>query len=268
VFKRHFTSIHGYSKEYFDRRFPSSHRTGKAYGVSTPDLFFRYITRQSHEDDIFEETMKTFRVIQNFSATRNIIDVRIQNSNLTNTLQNTYCNFLQYPRAQISGFSGYICQRCITYEVVHIKDLGFDLTAEGRHQCQSNRIEEAKKLLEGDKNILQELKRRSYANLNLITDWWLQGKKILVARRISPSQFSHFDLGSHTRFPFVNILCVDEPWLEKVKACPIELDHRSLTDFIQRVCGTYGMFPILGSLDYFLIYIAGPGRQLKYSDVY
>ncbi len=92
--------------------------------------------------------------------------------------------FIPFPKALISGFSCHVCPRCETAEpLTPIKDLGIDLTAEGRHQCQSffKALNNTSSMTETQKSNLDQLTSGALQALAWNINKWIPGQKIIRA---------------------------------------------------------------------------------------
>jgi hypothetical protein len=134
----------------------------------------------SYSEQMKKLTEMAFRIIQNNHA-----PVLFNNIALSNTLNNITQNNVLIPLEEISGFSGYACPSCQTTIIVPIRDLGFDKTAKGRHVCRSERIEEIIKLPNRDYSFSTYLVPFLTSQLRFIANYWIPGRKILAARRLT-----------------------------------------------------------------------------------
>jgi len=109
-------------------------------------------TNQTADDWLFpgmtqmENRMKRLaEFANNFKTTANFIPPDVtglqQKLNLVSSeLSYLKTNFCNIPKEQIHGISGYFCKRCQSFASYFVRDPGYDMTAEGKHSCDENKV--------------------------------------------------------------------------------------------------------------------------------
>jgi len=261
VWERHFNSVHSISGSASTNR--SKHSSNYQFRkADVTSKFFQHNLNfgYSENDDTLTNTMKQFDVAKRLAETNYIPKVMNENVYLKSLIGSIAENCHPLLRDKISGISSFVCGICHAFETTIVKDLGFDKIARHKHYCKPAQLEAAVKLRDRPLALQNQIKLAQIYLLAFI-NWWIPGKKILVARRMPPYVSTIFDIEESNlrfRFPLAKIFVTDRPWLENViSKKAIELEEKDLVDFIEKTGGSYCVFPIKGESAFNLIYITG-----------
>jgi hypothetical protein len=257
VWERHFNSMHGFSHSSSITR----SRQSSNYQIrKTNGLQLNYDFHYSDGGDPLTHTLKLFDVASRLAETNHVPKVINENVYLKSLIGSIAENCYPLLRDKISGISSFVCGNCHAFETTIVKDLGFDKIARYKHSCKRDQLEAAVKL--NDRPLaLQNQIKLAHNYLLVFINWWIPGKKILVARRMPPYVSTIYDIEESIlrfRFPLSKIFVTDRSWLENViSKKAIELEEKDLVDFIENTGGSYCVFPIKGESAFNLIYITG-----------
>jgi hypothetical protein len=186
-----------------------------------------------------------------------------------NKLSTFYQEFLDqnvpFPRVLVSGYSCYLCHKCLAREPpVPIKDLGIDLTCEGRHHCRTtgrsfNTISTYEKLKLGN-----EMFRALFLNIAR----WIHAKKLIIAKKIDvPSEnddginlkYIKEKYEIPNKYHLEDVDFHRSPWIQKLlRNGKIEPTNEQLIDFSAYCVGTYAILRIrdLDLFEYYSVFLA------------
>ena len=99
---------------------------------------------------------------------------------LSNGLANMRANNCILPKAMIQENSGYLCPHCLTFTHAPIKDPGYDMTEETRHQCDPVRIRNVQ-TAQPQQLYLVNLEESILQILTNSLNFYMPGNKYLVA---------------------------------------------------------------------------------------
>lgn len=134
VLERHIKTIHNleYVSAPKTSRMPSPTQTERG-GNLTDLLLMQRLREESQEERSFNYQKRLFEVVASIARTNEVPRLFNQNALLTQTLKYLSQNCCMLRWSDVSGISGYVCKRCITFEFIPIKDLGHDKAAWQRH---------------------------------------------------------------------------------------------------------------------------------------
>lgn len=236
VLERHIKTIHNFENVSIPKpsRFPSPIPTERGADL-TDLLLMQQLREESQEDRRFEHQKRMFEVAASIARTNEFPKLINQNALLTQTLKYLSQNCCMLRWSDISGISGHICKRCITFEFVPIKDLGHDKAAWQRHVCKDERINEVEKFPD-KKLVLKQLRLMSSYQMIGLTNSWIPGKKKLVSLELSPFYQTK-------NYPFIRQLTVIPTWLENlINKGATELNVQDLLRLVPAIMGTYAVF--------------------------
>ena len=186
---------------------------------------------------------------------------------LTN-LQNWLNLYFPFPKVLVSGFSCYLCPRCLAHELpVPIKDLGVDLTCQRRHHCRAD-SHEFNNLTSDRKSLESKLASYMFTELNLSIDLWIPGKRLIFAKKISvPSgkdnetvrKFVQEKYDIPNKYHLEDADLRRSPWIAKLlRDGKIEPTSEQLMDFCAYCVGTYAILRIrdLDLFEYYAVFLA------------
>ena len=82
-------------------------------------------------------------------------------------------------KKDITGISGHVCDKCLTFQYRYIKDMGFESTASEKHNCDPMALDEVGKLQDKIAR-LDQIRAQAHSCLaKLINSIWT-GKKICI----------------------------------------------------------------------------------------
>jgi hypothetical protein len=156
--------------------------------------------------------------------------------------------YVPLPKVLVSGFSCYLCPRCLAQEPpIPIKDRGVDLTCEGRHFCRTT-SHEFNNLTQNQRasNMFKEL----YRNIDL----WIPGKKLIIAKKITvPSGIDDDSIRKYVeneydvpnKYHLEDVDNLRSPWIPKLlHNGKMEPTPQELDDFCCYCVGTYAILRI------------------------
>lgn len=96
-------------------------------------------------------------------------------------------------KKEISGISGYVCDKCLTFEFYYINDIGYDLTAKEKHRCIPEMVYEANNVpSQSRKQRLNELRERATLCVIQLANSIFSAKKKLVLESSVTSNIENF----------------------------------------------------------------------------
>jgi hypothetical protein len=142
-------------------------------------------------------------------------------------------------KKDISGISGYLCERCWSFEFRYIKDIGFDLTAGEAHRCGPTMLRGLQTGLENRRQIQNELiKQKNDCLLNLTNSVFPEDKFLVVdSKRVNEG---NYHVGTLRLDQITPEHWAWKPLLKK----SIELSQYDLRKFLAYMAGTYGRIVI------------------------
>ncbi len=149
------------------------------------------------------------------------------------------------PKFSVNGISGFLCQECIKFEFIHIKDPGVDKTMQHRHICNPSDLEAALKN-PFYRSILPTVELEADENLFLMTKWWLSGKSFLNSLEIGPSE--HI---SHEVY-IVNTASDDWLW-PYVREKRRQIEDYDLKKFLAMTKATYAVLNFSDKRRFFML---------------
>lgn len=181
-----------------------------------------------------------------------------------NQTQRILEDYILIPKFLVSGFSSYLCERCLALEpAVPIKDRGIDLTCQGRHHCKTigNELNNLGSVLGS------RLASYMFNDLYGKIEQWIPGKKLIVANRIQVSEGKdeqtirknvqkEYDVPN--KYHLEEIDFQRSPWVRKLLADgKLEPTSKELDDFCAYCVGTYAIFEIRSpnSVDYYNVFL-------------
>jgi hypothetical protein len=187
----------------------------------------------------------------------------------------TWCDlYFPLPKGLVSGLSCHLCLDCLSKEpTIPIKDIGWDLTCEGRHRC---RIPSSRptNLAPENRSKLNQLVSQVLYDLSLCIGSWIPGRKLIVANKIalpngqdesSSRTYIRKEYDIPNKYHLEDVDFNRSPWLRrlfdngKIEPAPWELD-----DFCSYCVGTYAIFRILNgnSFQYYVVFLA-PAESIE-----
>ena len=124
------------------------------------------------------KTVTTYANSMNSLEAQNRLEQSV--SFLSNELANTRANNCIVPKAMIHGISGFLCPHCLTFTHALIKDPGYDMTEETRHQCDPVRIRNVQ-TAQPQQLYLVNLEESILQILTNSLNFYMPGDKYLVA---------------------------------------------------------------------------------------
>jgi hypothetical protein len=94
-------------------------------------------------------------------------------------------DYYPLPKDLISGFSCHECSICLTKQVIPIKDMGIDLICRSRHPCVVTEPSPLSSMPEDRLLKLTQLGRQMFQELSMCIDFWIPGKRLIVANKIT-----------------------------------------------------------------------------------
>ena len=164
--------------------------------------------------------------------------------NAQTAIQQIYSNFVLMPKFSVAGISGFVCPKCVQFEAIPIKNLGFDRTMQHRHICSPSALESVLKNPDY-RSILSAVELEANENLFLMTKRWLSGASFLNSRAIPPSI---------TILPEVYVLdAVSDDWLWQYTGEEgRQVDDKDLKKFLAMAKATYAIFNFPGKGRFFM----------------
>ncbi len=166
-------------------------------------------------------------------------------------------NYWLIPRNEIGGISGYFCERCSTFKVEFVRDIGYDKTAQARHCCDENEVKSKQKLSTMPSDVVARDDMWARELLNYI--YSLNPKfKYLIAEDVSrafneltdrfDSEKANMLLGIPDRYCLYKLAESSKPdWMDRVLANldkKIIMQEFEIIDFLKRTKSTYAVFEI------------------------
>jgi hypothetical protein len=190
-------------------------------------------------------------------------------TNIKETYQKALESYIIFPKAMISGFSCYLCPRCVKVEsLTPIKDLGIDFTSEGRHRCPLSSKSDLNTLTQEQRENLKQLAFKMFSNLEVNIQKWIPGKKIINAQIITvvnEKDDSVSRKGIEKKYDIPKKYHLEEvdnfersPWvLRLLRDLKLEPTPTELTDFYYYCVGTYAIFrtPVNGHIHYYKTFL-------------
>lgn len=169
-------------------------------------------------------------------------------------LRHIFANFLLLPKLCVSGVSGFLCPKCLKFEAVYIKDLGYDRTMKSRHHCSPDDLENMK--LPDFRSIMPAVELEANETLFAMTRLWLQGPTFLnsLLMPFSPNAHSELYVIDLTGKP-------SDGWI--IQYANKDLDDNNLKKFLAIAKSTYAVFRLPDKRAFFM-YIS-PKSQLHQS---
>ena len=169
-------------------------------------------------------------------------------------LKNWLNLYIPIPKVLVSGFSCYLCSRCLAQEVpVPIKNRGVDLTCEGRHRCRTGSLE-CNNLTLDKKSLESKLATYIFNELDLSIDLWIPGKKLIIANKITvPSgednettrKYVQKKYDIPNKYHLEDVDLHRSPWIPKLlRYGKIEPTNEQLIDFCAYCVGTYAILRV------------------------
>ncbi len=176
---------------------------------------------------------------------------------LSNRLANTRANNCIVPKAMIHGISGYLCPHCLTFTHALIKDPGYDMTEETRHQCDPVRIRNVQ-TAQPQQLYLVNLEESMLQILTNSLNFYMPGDKYLVALDFTdfivhlvnklnyevactligiPDRWHWYRLEQNYNIDWINS-ALTNPYKK------IRMEDPEVIDFLRRIKATYGIFQI------------------------
>lgn len=180
---------------------------------------------------------------------------------LENTLNYLIENFVIMRKRDIEGISGYVCDKCLSFQFQYIKDIRRDLPATERHQCQPSMKDEANRLQNKNENYKLVLAKSYQALMSLTNSLFGANKRLIVESSLSPPYVTNLHL------PLIKFDTITRdhwawnPISNKITALT-EMDARN---FIKKACGTYCFVCIEHGVHvgYHLIFIRGESSDVN-----
>jgi hypothetical protein len=152
--KRHINTIHNLQGNLNNIMQLARHNTNPPYGQLPVNQqnSVRHQLNETADDWLFpgmsrlQNTMKRFaELANNMPRPANFIppdltELQQRLNSVTSELSYLKSNFSNIPKEQIHGISGYFCKRCQSFTSYFVRDPGYDMTAEGKHICDENKV--------------------------------------------------------------------------------------------------------------------------------
>jgi hypothetical protein len=178
------------------------------------------------------ESSNMFEIAESIARTNEFPRLISQNAQLAQTFKHLSQNYCMLRWSDISGISGHFCKRCITFEFIPIKDLGYDKTAWQRHVCKDERINAVEKFHD-KKLVLNQLRLMSSYQMIALTNSWIPGKKKLVSLELELSHWTK-------NYPLIRQFTLIPTWLENlISRGANELNDQDLFRLVPAIMGTY-----------------------------
>lgn len=261
VLERHLKTIHNLENISIPKipRIPSPTQTERGADLNDM-LLIQQLREESQEERRFNYQKRMFEVAESIARTNEFPRLISQNAQLAQTFKHLSQNYCMLSWSDISGISGHICKRCITFECIPIKDLGSDKAAWQRHVCKDERRNAVEKFT--DKQlVLKQLRLMASYQMITLTNSWIPGKKKLVSLELDASHYTE-------NYPLIRPFAVIPTWLnDLISRGATELNNQDLFRLVPAIMGTYSVisefqFPPEIKTNQRLIYITN-GDQPK-----
>jgi len=178
-------------------------------------------------------------------------------------------NFVVLNKKDIAGISGYVCNNCLAFQFLYIKDIGIDLTAGERHQCLPAAVVEASNLRDR-RTTISKIYVKAIDHLVTLTNSIFRGNKSLVVDSTYRPEYFMMNvpktegLGTSDKFkPFhAHVIRLESVttnhWVwNLILRKNVLLTDTDLENFVSQMMGTYCLISVkMGLLSgYHLMYI-------------
>jgi hypothetical protein len=168
----------------------------------------------------------------------------------------------------ISGFSIHFCPICLIAQFIPIKDLGIDLTCEGRHRCVIMRARSLNLMAENEPAKEGQLIVQMFQELYMWINFWIPGKQLIVAEKITlpyrtddrtdnPFVIKQYDIPKKYHLEKVDFN--RSPWIRTLfDNGKIEPTYAQLHDYCMYCHGTYAILKSHenNSFQYYSVFLA------------
>jgi hypothetical protein len=173
---------------------------------------------------------------------------------IDNALDYLVDNFVIMGKWDIEGISGYLCNNCLSFQYQYINEVGFDETAEERHECMPPMLHEAKKV---QNRIARESQVRKQAvdSLIMLTNSLFPGKKYLIV----DSDLERVMHKLHAPLIKFNSITPEHWAWRKISHKKVLLTEIGVKNFVMRTGGTYALIFVESGIHsgHHLMYIVG-----------
>jgi hypothetical protein len=209
------------------------------------DPIFKGLSETNDMTKSLTEFGKVCRELSNNRIKTENVDYLKQQVNFhVRQLSDIYSNFWLVPKYEIRGVSGYFCEKCQSFSSHFIRNEGYDMTAEARHQC--NWIKSGQTDNFWEQTLLNSV------------NFYLPNMKYLLGRDLTQpfnqirinfnSDIANRMFGIPERYRLYSLQnSVKLDWLDRVLANlgkKVMIKEFEMMDFLRRVKSTYAIFEI------------------------
>lgn len=223
--RQHCKTQHGYDPLPLTKKI-SATRPGNI--VSDPSVIQRKL------DDAIRQLLRYQELETGRKATKEVLNMVTSPSSAADFILNNYAII---NRTRFSALSGYLCYDCLTFQLEYIKDMGFDLIAQKRHNCPDTAVGQSS-IVRGYYPRRDELYFEAVKRMINLTEFLFRGQKFLVGQPISHvNPHTYLTLSSMPPSPLpANAITLGK----------IPLTRETLEEFVKLTFSTYAIFPLAG----------------------